>query len=79
MIDFQSLEHTPKGRLDPTVREIAARTQVKPENFRQCPNCGALMNSDLEIYDYNVAAVYFSCHNCQKIGRISSEGKVEIQ
>ena len=80
MIDFENLPpHQNKGRLNPTVREIAARTQVKPQNFVQCPLCGEPLQKQFMIDNYDVAAVDFHCGSCGKLGVIYSTGKVTLE
>lgn len=66
-----------RGRLEPDVREIAARTQVPIELFTQCPNCGEPMNDQFLHLDIEVDSVDFHCEACGKLGTILSTGKVK--
>jgi len=66
-----------RGRLDPDVREIAARTQVPIQLFTQCPNCSELMGNQFTHIDVDVCAVDFDCKACGRLGTIFDNGKAK--
>jgi len=57
-----------------TVREIAARTQVRPDQFTECPteDCDATITDELHIINVTIPAVSYHCHRCGELGEIDT-------
>jgi phage FluMu protein Com len=64
-----------RGRLNSEVREIAARTQVPIQDFRECPNCEESMFNQFELSQVETSYIEFSCHRCDKTGEIEASGE----
>jgi predicted RNA-binding Zn-ribbon protein involved in translation (DUF1610 family) len=64
-----------RGRLNAEIREIAARTQVPIQDFRECPNCGESMFHRFELANVETSYIEFSCHRCDKTGEIEASGE----
>lgn len=68
-----------RGRIDPEVREVAARTRVPINFFTQCPNCSEPMNDRFLHLEVEVCLIGFYCEVCGRTGAIYDNGKVEYE